>query len=200
MHRIRGHPDCRGCSPRERWFLDWESGVAFLKRRGMLIDSLPERTSEECWKHLFEAAKVLCDATREVIEPGLWCDEVHSKPDGPHPDQVRRNRVWKQLERTGGDQHTPRLKLLVPLRNRASHPATPERREEWVRLQSRVAALLGREWKPALGKSHPEFRAPDDLQLKPLEAMCVKLHLMHAVAAILESARRNGFWNGPRGS
>jgi len=182
-------------TPSERRLLDRSSGTEFLKQRSTLIDQLASRTSDECWRNLFDAARVLCDVTREVVEPGLCRAEIPVKADGRPAEQDRRRSVWRELENGDSKRYKRELALLSNLRNRAAHPPTPESRKHWVWVQGDVAKLLGRRWKSAAGAEHPEFRASDDLQLKPLEAVCVKLQLMHALAAVLESARDRGFWN-----
>jgi hypothetical protein len=181
-------------TPTERRLLHRGSGTEYLRQRSIVVDQLQSRTNEECWKHLFEFAKILIEATREVIEPELCRDEIPKRSDGPHPDQTRRNKVWKQLEGIAEPEYEHGLRLLVSLRNRAAHPATPERRGEWVSLQSRVAGRLGRKWKSESGKACANFHAPDDLQLKPYEAVCLKLRLMQALAEILAAAKTANFW------
>jgi hypothetical protein len=185
-------PELRSTSA-ERRLLDRDSGVEFYKARDLLVASGDSATSEESWRHLFKVAKVLCMTTREVLEPGLCAEEVSSNADGPHPDQVRRDRVWKELLKLVPADEA-RLKVLPWLRNRDSHPETPEQRAAWVSLQRKISEFLGRKWKPTTGKDAGRFRAPDDLGLTGYEGNLLKAEMFESLRAALEAALASRVW------
>ena len=187
------------CStPTELRLLNRGGAMGLFKGQSILVDQLSSCTNEECWRNLFESAKVLCEATREVVEPSLCSNTLSIKRDGGHPDQQRRNDVWNQLKKLNNKRSSWALQRLPELRNRASHAGTPERRGEWLRLQREIAKQLNRTWESKSGHDHPEFHAPDDLRLKPLEAVCFKLQLMNALSDVLEFARSVEFWRKPK--
>ncbi len=180
-------------TPAKRRLLDKDSGTEFLKNRALLVASPSSTaTSDESWRHLYAVGKILVLSTREVLEPGLCSEDVPAKPEG-HPDQTRRNRVWKNIERLVPTVEM-KLKIIPWLRNRDSHAATPEQRGAWLSLQRKVAEILGRSWKSSTREQTERCSAPDDLQLTGFEAFWLKAELLEALCAALEAALANRVW------
>jgi hypothetical protein len=185
-------PELRSSTSQRRLF-DQESGSQLLRERPLIVAPPASATSEESWRHLFDVARALCMATREVIEPDLCRECIEPKPDSPHPNQIRRNKVWKKLEELVPAKKVE-LKLLHWLRNRCVHPPTPEQRRHWLLLQNKVNETLGREWESSTGLNCEKFSADDDLKLTGYEAMLVKAELLEALRAVLEVAREKEVW------
>jgi hypothetical protein len=146
------------------------------------------------WSSLEVTAKKLFLAIVEAMEPEVC--ETEPPVGEPLPANWKRKQLWQRSRALLSEPGL--LKLIEDLRNRESHGRSPERREEWVSVQKKVARALGRTWTSASGAKHPTFIAPDDLTLTPYEGQIFKLMMLMDVTRWLQKIVEDQWWRPKR--
>jgi hypothetical protein len=131
----------------------------------------------QVWAHLEKNAKKIYVAVVEAMEDVICTDAPPENESSP--EAWRRRQLWKQSQALIDDASM--LKLIDALRNREAHGRSPERRQEWVGIQNKVATVLGRGWKSLSGRKYPNYSAPDDLVLTAYEGHVVTMEMLLAV-------------------
>jgi hypothetical protein len=132
----------------------------------------------QVWPQLEKVGKLIYLLIVEAMEDRVW---AASPPEAePFPEAWRRRQLWKQSQNLLNDP-SKILKIVETLRNREAHGTSPERRQEWVAIQSKVARVLGRAWKSKSGPKHEQYSAPDDLVLTPYEGQFIQMEMLLVV-------------------
>ena len=139
---------------------------------------------------LEKVAKLIYEATVDAMEAAI-CTETPPEKERLI-DDWRRSQIWKRSKKLVADDRL--LGLLKDLRNRAAHSPTPERRKEWVLLQTAIAKVLCRNWKSASGKKHATFSAPDDLRLTSDEGQIIQIKILLLVNEWLSKIVEQKWW------
>jgi hypothetical protein len=158
--------------------------------RKALLSGTTIASSDRVWEELehvgFQIYKLLCESIEEDL-----CEAV--PPAGvDHPRSWKRREVWKRSRRLADRADT--FTLVEMLRNRAAHGKSPERRDDWVRIQNKARDLLGRTWKSSSGPKHPKYAADDDLVLTPKEGTILRTEMLRAVNAWLAKVVDSSWW------
>lgn len=174
-------------------FDTWSEAIAM--RDAALREPSRTLTPTQVWSHLEKNAMKIYVAIVEAMEDVI-CTEA--PPGGePFPEAWRRRQLWKQSQSVVGDDTVGVLRLIDRLRNRQAHGRSPERRYEWVSIQNKVAAILGRCWKSRSGRKHPSYSATDDLELTAYEGDVVLMEMLLSVNLWLRRIVERQWWRPP---
>ena len=186
----RLHRDASSDLAERRLFRRESWGQISLCRDEILKKKDQPVNSPQVWSQLEKVAALIDKAIVEAIESAI-CHETPPKEES-FPDDWKRRRIWTRSKKLVGDDCL--LGLLKDLRNRAAHSPTPDRRKEWVQLQTTIAKVLGRDWKSASGKKHPTFIAPDDLRLTSDEGQIIQIKMLLVVNEWLSKIVEQKWW------
>lgn len=158
--------------------------------RQALLSTASSKSSDTVWKELEQVGLQLYLLLCESIEEGLC--ETSPPPGETQPKSWKRREVWKRA-RCLADR-ADAFKLVEMLRNRAAHGPSPERRDDWVRIQNKVRDLLGRTWKSGTGPKYPKYHAADDLMLTAQEGTILRIEMLRAVNGWLAKVVESSWW------
>jgi hypothetical protein len=159
-------------------------------RDAVLHETLQQMSSTQVWLRLEKVAKGIYVAIVEAMEDLICTDAPPEKE--PSPEAWRRRQLWKQSKSLIDDAEV--LRLIDSLRNREAHGRSPERRPEWVGIQHKVAAVLGRDWKSRSGRRYANYIAPDDLMLTAYEGHVVVMEMLLVVNEWLRRIVESQWW------
>jgi hypothetical protein len=172
-----------------------ETAKEFHAKRDSLRACLGESDSVGVWEHVLEFGSRLYVLFHEGTDEKLWNKSMS------HGDERRtlgkRRKVWATVVAKAGakESRIDRVSQLIEcLRHRASHADDASHRPEWVDVQKRVAALLGRTWVSEEGQSFGGYQAPGDLVLTAHEADMLKLKILLAVNGLLKNVVEQEAW------
>lgn len=172
---VKAHHDARWPGVGKPIFSN-EARLELERNAGALHDPVMIRSpsNREAWEALCEFAKVLVKCTTDALaaKEGMSNDET-----------------LKEFKKAMTKEEIKVWDVIYAMRNRAAHPPSRKRRDEWKFIQTTCA-----DWLDRRGPRRPEgatqrMHGPDDLVLTVLEVNELKAKILSELAASLEKCR-----------